>query len=448
MSGPVPTVLDRPKVHAEPRRVRLPYNFTPRSYQIPLFRWLDRGGKRASLEWHRKSGKDVACLNATILQAVDRPANYYHIYPEYAQGRKAMWDDIDPDTGVRYIDAFPPELVKSRNAQEMRIELVNGSIWQVTGSDTLMERGVGPNPAGIVWSEYSLTNPAAPMLYRPILLVNKGWEVYNFTPRGNNHATRQHDLAMGRPDEWYASTLTIDDTGLLARADVDSEIANGMDADLAMQEYYCSRTVAQAGAYYGKQMADLGSEGRITVVPHDPDYEVVTGWDIGVGDPTSIWFVQVSRAGQWRVIDHHTASGEPCAYYAEEIDKRRRKGWRFGAFYGPHDLRNRDKGNAEPLYEQYQKVGVKFTIVDQHDPLARIQKTRKVMPSMWFNELTCREGIESLKGYTKPWDKVRSQWGDGYVRNGCQHSADALGYLVMGYQAPVGKVDWAPGMDF
>ena len=95
---------------------------------------MDSGYKRACCVWHRRSGKSKTLLNFTIKKAFERVGVYYHAFPEYGQGRKILWDGIDKD-GFKVMDHIPQALRKATNKQEMKIELVNGSIWQIIGAD-------------------------------------------------------------------------------------------------------------------------------------------------------------------------------------------------------------------------------------------------------------------------------------------------------------------------
>ena len=114
----------------------LPHNWTPRPYQIPIFKAFDSGIKRFVLQHHRRAGKDDVCLHIAAKAAFTKIGNYWHMLPEYSQGRKAIWEAVNSHTGKRRIDeAFPLELRKRTNNQEMFIEFVNGSTWQVVGSD-------------------------------------------------------------------------------------------------------------------------------------------------------------------------------------------------------------------------------------------------------------------------------------------------------------------------
>lgn len=114
----------------------LPNCWQPRGYQLRLWRYLEAGGKRAVAVWHRRAGKDEICLHWAACAAMQRVGNYWHMLPEASQARKAIWDAVNPHTGRRRIDeAFPPSIRAGQRDDDMRIRLINGSTWQIVGSD-------------------------------------------------------------------------------------------------------------------------------------------------------------------------------------------------------------------------------------------------------------------------------------------------------------------------
>ena len=112
-------------------RVNIPYaGWQVRDHQEGLWNYLQGGGKRAVAVWHRRAGKDEVCLHHAAVSAMRRPGNYWHMLPEYAQARKAIWDSVNPHTGRRRIDeAFPYELRESTREHDMHIRFRNGSTW-------------------------------------------------------------------------------------------------------------------------------------------------------------------------------------------------------------------------------------------------------------------------------------------------------------------------------
>ena len=68
--------------------ISLPFNWTPREYQGPVWKFLEHGGKRACLVWHRRSGKDDVGLHWAAVSAMTRAGNYWHLLPAAEQARK------------------------------------------------------------------------------------------------------------------------------------------------------------------------------------------------------------------------------------------------------------------------------------------------------------------------------------------------------------------------
>lgn len=116
-------------------QIKVPNNWQPRQYQRPFWDYLEKGGKRAIEIAHRRWGKDDVLLHRTACAMLERPATYWHCLPEYEQARKAIWNAVNPHTGLRRIDeAFPAELRETKDEQQMFIRFKNGSTWQATGS--------------------------------------------------------------------------------------------------------------------------------------------------------------------------------------------------------------------------------------------------------------------------------------------------------------------------
>ena len=123
-------------------QIEIPYNWQPRPYQLDVWKQLEQGKRYAALIMHRRAGKDALSLNFMATQALQKPANYWMLLPQYKQARSSIWDAVNPHTGVRVIDqVFPPFIRKNGhkankglNNQEMKIELINGSIFQLKGS--------------------------------------------------------------------------------------------------------------------------------------------------------------------------------------------------------------------------------------------------------------------------------------------------------------------------
>lgn len=408
-------------------QIILPHNWRPRPYQLPYWNALESGIKRAVHVWHRRAGKDLVDFNWSVTQAFERKGVYWHVLPQYNQARKAIWEASTRD-GRSYIDHIPPQLIARRNNQEMMIEFVNGSIWRLIGSDAV-NKIVGAGPVGVVMSEYSLQNPLAWDYIQPMLMENDGWAVFNFTPRGENHAFDLFNMAMENP-KWYAEKLTIEDTDVVTLEQIDELRAEGKDEDHILQEYYCSFEGSITGAYYSQQMKDAKAQGRITAVPYEPSLLVNTAWDLGMADSMAIWFFQQYPGGKVAIIDYYENSGEGLPHYKQVLNDKR---YAYGRHIGPHDLKVRELGTGQSRLEMAENLGIRFELAPNIPKLDGINAARSFIPKCWFDAEKCHHGINALRQYRKEWDEDRQVFKQHPLHDWSSHGADAFRYLAVGY---------------
>lgn len=415
--------------------VRVPNNWAPRPYQSPVWDYLERGGKRAVIRWHRRAGKDDVCLHWTMVAAIQRPANYWHLLPEYAQARKALWEAINPHTGKRRIDeAFPRELRKKTREDEMFIEFANGSTWRLVGSDRY-DSLVGAPPAGLVFSEYALANPSAWDYLRPMLAENGGWSVFNSTVRGRNHFWKLGDFAKADP-AWFFQQVNADESGVFTPEQLDAErrelvAIHGEDDGEARfrQEYFNDPDAALPGSYYGKLISSAERDGRVGRVPWEPRVPVVTAWDLGVGDSTAIWFCQQVGA-EVRLIDYYEASGVGLDHYAKVLAA---KPYVYAEDILPHDAEVTELGSGSTRTATLKSLGrPKYRVLPRTSVEDRINATRMILPRCWFDEAKCAKGLNALRQYQREWDDKLKDFKSRPLHDWSSHAADAFGYLAQG----------------
>lgn len=380
---------------------------------------------------------------------MQRVGTYWHLLPEAAQARKAIWDAVNPHSGKRRIDeAFPVEIRETTREQEMFIRFKNGSTWQVVGSDNFNSL-VGSPPIGVVFSEWSLANPAAWAYLLPILAENNGWAIFIYTPRGANHGKTTYDSALKRPG-WFAEILTVDDTqavsaDALAEALTGYQDLYGQDEGDAFfqQEFYCSFSGAVMGSLFGKEVEKARREGRLSPVPHEPWIPVHTGWDLGRTDDTAIWWYQVF-AGEIRVLDFHSSNGKTVEYYAELLDKKREdRQFSYGTHYLPHDakiatLASGGKAILQQLVDwntlHKDRLG-DFAVLPAIDKQDQIQAGRATLAKAWIDSDHCQDGIEALINYRREWDEERRVFSPTPVHDWASHPADAWMTLSRAWKA-------------
>lgn len=396
----------------------IPNNWQPRDYQFDLWEYMVNGGTRAVGVWNRRSGKDSVAVNLTTVKSLRRVGLYWHLLPSQRQSRKVIWDGIDSQ-GRRLIDqAFPPEIRKSINNTEMKIELKNGSIWQCVGSDNY-DSLVGANPVGVVFSEYSVADPKAWDYIRPILAENGGWAVFIYTPRGRNHGYRL--FANAKKAGWFTQLLTVEETHAISLEAIEEERKSGMDDDMIQQEFFCSFEAGAAGSYYGKLIEQARAQGRIGHVPYDPALSVITSWDLGIGDSTVIWFWQVSGS-EVRAIDYYESSGVGLDHYIKLLNS---KPYIYSQHIGPHDIEVREMGTGKSRKEIARELGVTFTVAPNLPIDDGINAVRQLLPRLWIDDDKCERGIDALLSYHREYDDRLHDYKASPLHDWSSHSADA-----------------------
>lgn len=409
---------------AEKKKVKIPYQHEPRDYQVPLWRARDEGFNRFITVWNRRAGKDRSGWNFMIREAIKKKAVYYYCLPSYAQARKAIWDAIDSRTGLKFTDHIPPELIAKKKEDEMKVELRNGSIIQLVGSDKYNAL-MGTPPYGIVFSEFSLSNPAAWDFFRPILAENGGWALFNFTPRGKNHGYDLYKMAQEN-DKWFCQLLTVDDTKSISMEAIQTEREAGMDEDMIQQEFWCSFEGAIHGSYYSKLINEAFKAGRITDLPIDPRMPVDTYWDLGMNDNMVIWFVQAARDG-YRAVNYYENNGEGLSHYITVLDKFREEYHiNYGKHMGPHDLEVREINTGISRKDAAAKLGLKFEVAPKYPIMDGINACRSIIPTVWFDKTRCKQGIRCLENYSKKWDENNRTFLTTPLHNWASHGADGF----------------------
>lgn len=425
-------------------------NWQPRPYQRNLWGYLERGGTRAIAVWHRRAGKDEVCLHWAAMAAHHRPATYWHMLPQAAQARRAIWDAVNPHTGLRRIDeAFPLALRETTRNNEMSIRFKSGSTWQVVGSDNY-DSLVGSPPAGVVFSEWALADPQAWAYIRPILVENGGWALFIYTPRGRNHGKTFFENAT-KGDDWFAEKLPATVTGVFSPRQLINEEREyiqdfGPNDGKARyrQEYLCDFEAAVSGSYYAHELQRAEDEGRIRRVMWEPSQPVTTAWDIGFRDSTTIWFVQQIR-DEVRVLDYIENSGVAVQWYVNEL---RSRPYAYGEHLLPHDANVGQLTTGTSVKETLSSLGVQATIVPQQPVHDGINAARMLLPRCFFDEEKCARGLEVLRNYRREWDEKRKVFHDKPLHDWASHGADAFRYLAMGLPQVAASSDWGKPLKY
>src|SRR5574337_796708 len=259
------------------KTIILPYLFEPRPAQETMMDYYDQGGLNGIWVWHRRFGKDLTSLHQTCKMAHQRKGMYWHCLPTFSQARKAVSNAYDISKRERLLRSiFPKEIVKHpdefRPQAEMLIELRNGSMVQLIGSDNI-DNIVGAGPLHVTFSEYALCKPNSYDLVRPISRENAGSTCFISTPRGRNHLWSLMQKNKNNP-AWKIDLKTVLDTGLTYPSNLDPRVRitaqemmeeerqAGMLEPLIRQEYLCDFDVALVGSIFGDLLEQMEKDGR------------------------------------------------------------------------------------------------------------------------------------------------------------------------------------------
>lgn len=424
--------------------VNLPHNWQPRDYQRPAWEsWLN-GCNRQLLVWHRRAGKDDINLRQHAVGAFNRVGTYWHMLPEYAQARKAIWEAVNPRTGIRRIDeAFPPAIRANTRETDMFIRFVNGSTWQVVGSDNF-DALVGTPPVGLTLSEWALANPSAWAYLAPILAENGGWASFISTPRGNNHLKGMLDRFKDNP-KWFTQVLRASDTKAVSneaiedqRAEYAAIFGQQMADMLIEQEFFCSFAGAMVGSIFGVEMDRAEREGRVRPVEIDRRYPVHTVMDMGKAVNNPIWCFQTipGELGP-RVVDFYRPDSDDLEEWCAWLDD---KGYN-GTDYVPHDAvtglqwgTKRTRIEMLKLCKRKPKV---IAVAPLQDGINAGNTTIRVAVFHGGDDDRAERvalGIEGVKNYRREWDDDLKRFRDNPVKDWAEHIGSATRYLGLAWR--------------
>ena len=413
--------------------IEIPY--APRELQAEIHASLKRWNV---LVCHRRFGKTVLCINEVIKRAMQctllRP-RYFYLAPFYRQVKQVAWD---------YLKEFTKPIPgRSVNEAELRVDLVGGRRIQLLGADSPDAiRGIYAD--GVVLDEFGQMRPGLwGEVIRPALADRKGWAIFIGTPKGRNAFYTRYKKALKDP-KWYAALYKASETGILPPEEI-ADLKDELDEDEYAQEFECSFLAALRGAYYGKQMAEAERDGRIGRVAWEPDLEVLTAWDLGIGDSTAIWFVQLAGK-EVRLIDYYETSGVGLEHYVKVL---REKPYVYGDHLLPHDAGVQSLSTGRTRVETLASLGLAVQVLGRDRLEDGINAARNLLPRCWFDAKKCDRGLEALRNYRKEWDESLGVFKLRPVHDWASHGADAFRYLAVGLPDPTdyGYGDYDPDFD-
>lgn len=388
---------------------------------------------------HRRLGKTVCVINHLIKQALlcDRERGIFaYVAPFRNQAKSIAWAYLKHFTG--------PLPGRKIDEVDLCVTLPNaaGSVSQVRifGADNANAlRGLYFD--GVCLDEVAQMDPQVwGEIVRPALADRMGFAVFIGTPHGTNlfYDLYTHAKAAMLEDgsDWHAALYTADKTGVIAPAELEA-LKSEMSDEAFRQELLCDFTAALPGAYYGRQMEAARNEERIIRVHYDPSLPVITAWDLGVDDATSIWFAQQVRS-EVRIIDYYEGSGVGLEHYVKVLKE---KPYAYSEHLFPHDIKVRELGSGKSRVETLRDLGVTAKVVANIPIEDGINAVRMLLPRCYFDADKCKRGVDALTQYQTEWNEKLQTFGKAPRHDWTSHAADAFRTLAMGLRKV--EIVWA-----
>ena len=440
-------------------------------YQLPSWRAVDNGIRFKISSYPRRHGKDIEDLSIASKKAAVRKGSYYYVFPTRKWAKRAIWDTIAEINGesMPIIDhVFPPEFVVRKNETDLFIELKNGSMLFMGGTDNL--DFVGQGGQGYTMSEFSLHKEAVTGFLVPIIRQSQAYLYLNGTLRGKDNPLWKILQNTKDDPEWFSTWLQPEQTKLycwvggdfninpeilpligkvnpktgelykncqgIPYYNIQSDIDSGLiSLSLAKQEFLNRAETVVDGCYFEDELAVVEGENRKTA-KYDYRDPVYTFWDLGgkneENDKTSIVFAQMrDNESPCAIIDFYENTGKVRGHY---FDVLKSKGYVYGGHYVPHDAKRTSAWTGEDMVQTARKqYHVEMRFVPKTNSVSNdIEIGRRDFVNFNFDPDMCSELLRYLSSYHEnetsgaPCHKNNCR-----LCHGASHAADAFRTMYM-----------------
>lgn len=399
-------------------RVEIPY--APRG---PFREYHNRQQRFAITVAHRRAGKTVAEVNedgkkVLTVQRRFPPPQVAFISPTYKQSKRNAWPY------AKHYFAKIPDIQFSES--ELTAIFPNGGRLMFAGSDNPDAlRGLYLDHASL--DEYGDQDPRIwGEVIRPALSDYGGSATFIGSAKGRNHFYRllkDHE----NDDDFMVRILKASETGLISASELDLAKRTMTPEEFA-QEYECSFDAAVKGAYYGKDVEEAESMGRIGAVHYDRASDVYASWDLGIGDQMAIWIFQIVGK-EYHFINYYENSGFGLDHYVDWIKNLPHS---VHMNYLPHDAEARELQTGKSRIQFLEGRQLKCTVVPRHEVDDGINAVRTRFNRFYFDKKNCDRGIDCLRMYRSEFDEKHQVLKSRPLHDWASHAADAFRYGVMG----------------
>lgn len=197
------------------------------------------------------------------------------------------------------------------------------------------------------------------------------------------------------------------------------------------------------GAIFGAHMKAAAAEGRIGLVPYNRAHPVATVWDLGFGDPCSIWFLQAYE-GWYNFIDYLQGDQLEISDYVIQLQNKK---YVYGTDWLPHDgidtiihhkLAGAGSDRSMSIEMLMRNAGRNPRLVPKMLITDQINAARTIFPQCRFDKEKCADGIQALRHYQWPPLSAEGVGQRKPLHNWASHASSAFCGAAVAIRQPKG----------
>ena len=400
---------------------QLPYK--PRRWQSKAHKGLLEA-HRGLLICSRQIGKTWAARCELVERSMQGPPNSDCCYlaPAQTQARKIFWPHLK-----EYLRPMA-EFVEFRETELCAVLPGNRRIYLLGAESGENIRGSSFHT--IICDE---RDSISDLFWREVMLPtlnayqDDSFVLYIGTLSGGDSTLwRMYKENKDHPD-WYCSVVTAEESGVFSDEWLAEQRAV-MGEGPYLREMMCDPVAPVENSVIGREVADAEREGRIMSYPARNEVPVLSSWDLGIRDATSVWLYQLH--GRWiEYIAYREYTEMGVADVVRELlQEFPRATW--GEATLPHDAKNRGKEfgtSVEDIFADSWPGGY-HVFQSGPNPISTLQAVRTNMPRCRFEEQGCEMGIMRLKSASFVLTPKTGAVTDNILHDDNSHALDAFRY--------------------
>ena len=391
-------------------------NLTLRRAQGAVFKSRDRF---RVLVAGRRFGKSYLSCVELLRAAIERPGEvFFYCAPTYRMSKDIVWKLLK--------QMVPISWVKSKNETDLKLELVNGSLIELKGTENAMALR-GRSLSGVVLDEAAFMDPGVWFeVIRPALADKQGWALFISTPDGT--ASWFYDLWCYAEEDptgqWKRWSYTTIEGGNVPAEEIEAARAQ-LDPRTFRQEFEAS--FENLSGLVAINFSDENISKDITDIPQLP---LLLGIDFNVSPMSVVAAIRVDE--ELHVFDEITLNNATTWEACEEITRRYTLDRKIIACPDPTGAARKTAGVGATDHHILRRSG--FRVDTPKAPWKIRDKINCVNTGLFDAAGTrrikihprCRELIKSLRTLT-----YEENTGLPNKKLGVDHMFDALGYLCL-----------------